>query len=101
MLTLGILAAGNLVACSGDPVGVEPTVGATPPTPTNTPPVSTTDTGQKPTGPLELHGTVPAVALAAPVFTEVVNLDVTLRSQADLIGHPTVMWFYPAAGTGG
>ena len=23
------------------------------------------------------------------------------RSEADLVGHPTVLWFYPAAGTYG
>ncbi len=57
--------------------------------------------GAPDTGPFELHGTVPAVALAAIDFTDVVNQDVELRSKADLLGHPTVMWFYPAAGTGG
>jgi len=69
----------------------------TPPTPTVS---DTTPETTEPT-PGMLLGTIPPVALAAPVFTDVVNMDVTLRSQADLLGHPTVLWFYPAAGTGG
>lgn len=50
---------------------------------------------------LELNGSRPEQNLAAPVFSSVVNRDGTPRAQADLIGHPTVLWFYPAANTGG
>jgi len=47
-----------------------------------------------------LTGTIPEEALAAPEFSAT-NLDSTERSQVDLIGHPTVIWFYPLANTPG
>ena len=47
-----------------------------------------------------LHGTQPDQALEAPDFTAW-NSDGAERSKPDLIGHPTVVWFYPAAATGG
>jgi len=47
-----------------------------------------------------LHGTQPGEALEAPDFTAW-NSDGEERSKPDLIGHPTVVWFYPAAATGG
>lgn len=47
-----------------------------------------------------LHGTQPDEALGAPDFTAW-NSDGAERSKPDLIGHPTVVWFYPAAATGG
>ncbi len=47
-----------------------------------------------------LHGTLPAEQLSLPVFTAT-NMDGTVRDEVDLLGHPTVLWFYPAAGTGG
>ena len=46
----------------------------------------------------QLHGTAPAQALAVPTF-EAVNSDGSARSTPDLLGHPTVMWFFPYAGT--
>lgn len=49
---------------------------------------------------LTLNGTVPPVALEAPTFAAT-NRDGGARSREDLLGHPTVMWFYPAAGTFG
>src|SRR5688500_2314692 len=45
-----------------------------------------------------LNGDVPEVRLAAPEF-EATNRDGSARGHADLVGHPTVIWFYPAAGT--
>ena len=36
----------------------------------------------------------------APEFVAT-NRDGSARSRSDLIGHPTVIWFYPAAGTSG
>lgn len=48
----------------------------------------------------ELNGTVPPEALAAPEFSAT-NRDGGKRSRPDLIGHPSVIWFYPAATTGG
>ena len=65
-----------------------------------TPPTGTTPTTSTGSGtglPAGLTGTVPDVALAAPAF-ELYNRDQTLRTDADLMGHPTVMWFYPSAG---
>lgn len=47
-----------------------------------------------------LNGTAPASPKPAPEFT-VLNRDGATRTKANLIGRPTVMWFYPAAFTGG
>jgi hypothetical protein len=65
-----------------------------------------TDTDTDPTThetglPAGLVGVPPAVAKAVPSFSDVVNRQGSPRSSADLIGHPTVLWFYPAANTGG
>lgn len=46
------------------------------------------------------YGTIPADSFPAPTFT-VLNQDGETRTRDDLAGHPTVMWFYPAAGTSG
>jgi hypothetical protein len=87
---------------TGTPVVPTPTTDTDPPTTetgTGTSTETGTDTGDPlPTG---LTGTVPPVALAAPAFSGVRNRDGAVRSQADLMGHPTVLWFYPAAFTGG
>jgi hypothetical protein len=94
-----ILVALLLSGCSrGSPGGGTPT----PSEPGETQP-STSETGtvSTDTGPVGLHGTVPPVALSAPAFSSVVNQDVALVSRDDLLGHPTVMWFYPAATSGG
>lgn len=50
--------------------------------------------------PDELNGSVPDEPLAAPEFVAT-NRDGGARSREDLLGHPTVMWFYPAAATAG
>jgi hypothetical protein len=50
--------------------------------------------------PVETHGTVPPEALAAPAFAAL-NYDGGTRATEDLLGHPTVMWFFPFAGTPG
>jgi len=47
-----------------------------------------------------LNGDVPSDPVSAPEFAAV-NLDGSARSREDLLGHPTVMWFYPAASTSG
>jgi hypothetical protein len=47
-----------------------------------------------------LFGTEPGDARAAPTFRATAD-DGTPRDRDDLLGHPTVMWFYPAAATGG
>ncbi|MCB9745209.1 MAG: hypothetical protein H6740_21690 [Alphaproteobacteria bacterium] len=50
--------------------------------------------------PVELTGEVPEAPFPAPEFTATNHLGAP-RSRDDLIGHPTVMWFFPAAGTFG
>ena len=50
--------------------------------------------------PDELNGTVPDEVLPAPEFAAT-NRDGGARAREDLMGHPTVMWFYPAAATAG
>lgn len=105
-MRLVTIALGLLVGCAKPAAPVDSagtTPGTTPPGATDTSagsPATTPDTDADP-GPLELTGTTPAVALPPIEFTDVVNEDVQVRSKADLLGHPTVMWFYPAAGTGG
>jgi hypothetical protein len=47
-----------------------------------------------------LHGTVPGSALPAPEFVAT-NHDGSTRGPGDLMGKPTVMWFFPFAGTPG
>ena len=47
-----------------------------------------------------LNGDVPAVAVAIPEFSAR-NMDGAARAREDVLGHPTVMWFYPAANTAG
>ena len=52
------------------------------------------------TGVYVFNGTVPDSVIPAPEF-EAQNTDGSTRSRPDLIGHPTVIWFYPAATTSG
>jgi len=47
-----------------------------------------------------LNGDVPSVAGVLPDFVAT-NYDTSPRSREDLLGDPTVMWFYPAAATAG
>lgn len=47
-----------------------------------------------------LHGEWPQNALPVPDF-DAKNLDNSPRSKPDLVGHPTVVWFYPLAGSSG
>ncbi len=77
----------------------DPTTGSTS-TSTDATVGTDTDTTTVPST-MSLSGTVPASPLGPPTFASVRNLDGTDRVPADLVGHPTVMWFYPAAGTGG
>ena len=50
--------------------------------------------------PDDLNGAQPETALGAPEFSAT-NRDGSARSREDLLGHPTVMWFYPLAATAG
>ena len=52
------------------------------------------------TGVYVFNGTVPDSRIPAPEF-EARNMDGSTRSRPDLIGHPTVVWFYPAAASSG
>jgi cytochrome oxidase Cu insertion factor (SCO1/SenC/PrrC family) len=47
-----------------------------------------------------LHGQRLAAPRALPEFNAVAN-DGTPRTREDLLGHPTVVWFFPVAGTPG
>ncbi|MBN1335034.1 MAG: redoxin domain-containing protein [Deltaproteobacteria bacterium] len=49
---------------------------------------------------IALHGTRPAAPLQAPEF-QVQAQSGEPRTRADLLGRPTVLWFYPMAGTPG
>jgi hypothetical protein len=49
---------------------------------------------------VSFNGTVPDVPVSAPEF-DATNLDGSARHRDDLLGHATVMWFYPAAFSGG
>ena len=51
-------------------------------------------------GTVSYNGTVPASPAALPEFAAT-NSDGSGRAREDLLGHPTVMWFYPAAATAG
>lgn len=50
--------------------------------------------------PSQLNGTAPAKALPLPEFAAT-NRDGAARDREDLLGSPTVMWFYPKASTAG
>ena len=56
--------------------------------------------GSLSTAPDGPHGEVPAAGIVAPAFAAVSHTGAP-RSRADLLGHPTVVWFFPAAGTPG
>jgi hypothetical protein len=45
-------------------------------------------------------GVAPNPALSVPEFSAL-NQEGAPRSRADLLGHPTVLWYFPAAGTPG
>lgn len=59
-----------------------------------------TDGGGSDGGVSGLVGSAPAKAIPAPEFVAT-NRDGSGRSREDLLGHPTVIWFYPAASTAG
>ena len=52
------------------------------------------------TAPVNLIGTPPEAAIDAPEFAAQ-NRDGAARGRADLLGQPTVMWFFPSADTPG
>jgi hypothetical protein len=50
--------------------------------------------------PTPLHGARPSAPVAVPDF-RALNSDGAPRDRTALLGHPTVLWFYPMAGTPG
>ncbi|MBM4389509.1 MAG: hypothetical protein FJ090_00175 [Deltaproteobacteria bacterium] len=50
--------------------------------------------------PQGLHGVAPSEPVPVPEFAAT-NRDGTARTSVDLVGHPTVIWFYPLANTAG
>ncbi len=46
----------------------------------------------------DLHGEIPEAPLGLLDFVATSD-DGTERTEVDLLGHPTVMWFFPFAGT--
>ena len=98
-----------LAACSGPAEDTSSTeAGDTAATPTSTATGSTSTSGsttdnwicRDDVDPNELNGVFPPSELAAPQFSAL-NRDGTERGPTDLMPRPTVMWFYPKAGTAG
>ena len=58
------------------------------------------NTSTEPDDNQEYFGTIPTSQLVAPDFSAQ-NYDEGLRDKNNLIGQPTVLWFFPAAGTYG
>ena len=94
MFAAAVLTLGACAASDGDPAS--DTTGGGDVTDSSTG-SDTTDPAQTPA---YLHGTVPSEALPAPKFVAT-NLDGSSRGTDNLIGTPTVMWFYPVAATSG
>jgi hypothetical protein len=82
-----------LLGCSGDPADTSTDTAQTDTSQTDTP---DTDV-EVPEG---TFGQTPAESLPAPKFAAT-NYDGTARGIADLTDGPTVLWFFPAAGTYG
>ena len=51
-------------------------------------------------GTKNFYGASPTEKVALPDF-KTINYDGSTRGKEDLVGHPTVLWFYPRAGTPG
>ena len=61
---------------------------------------STRDTQETGTNTRQLVGQPPANPVPLPDFVAT-NYDEAPRSRDDLLGHRTIIWFYPAASTAG
>lgn len=88
-----------IIACSGSP---EKSDSSTDSTVADTSDVTDQDQGTTidTATAAELVGTLPDDILPPPSFVAS-NSDGQVRDQSHLIGQPTVIWFYPAAGTYG
>jgi len=84
-----------MLACSGDP-GDTSEADTTDTADT----VADSDSDSTVEIPDETYGQVPATSLPAPEFSAT-NYDGTARGISDLTDGPTVVWFFPAAGTYG
>lgn len=87
-----------MVACTGKSTS-EDSADTTPAT-TDSGTTDTTDPNDTVEIPDEIYGELPAVSLPAPEFVAT-NYDGTTRGITDLTDGPTVVWFFPAAGTYG
>jgi hypothetical protein len=87
------------------PTGTTPTTEDPTTTPTTSTPTTPTDTATTGTTgttlPEGLYGQPPATPLGLPSFAGVLDMYGSPVTNAGLVGQPTVMWFYPAAFTGG
>jgi cytochrome oxidase Cu insertion factor (SCO1/SenC/PrrC family) len=81
-----------LAACSGKP--------AAPEAPEAVTTAATEPAADAPAAQAALHGERLSPPTDIPAFAALSH-DGTPRSREDLLGHPTVMWFFPAAGTPG
>ena len=68
------------------------------PSDTTQEPSDTTDTEVE--IPNDTYGTLPTTDIGVPTFSAT-NSDGSSRNQDNLIGQPTVMWFFPLAATPG
>jgi hypothetical protein len=94
-----------LLACAGSTPADTSLVDSGAPADTDTTGDTDTDTDTDgdtdgDTLPEGLNGTAPRDAISLPTFAAR-NQYGEDRSEADVLGHPTIMWFYPAAGTYG
>jgi hypothetical protein len=99
--TIALLGVASLLTW-GCARGADPTTGDT--TPEDSTPVATETSSPEDSDetldPSQLFGTVPESPIAAPDF-QAVNEHGELRDRSALLGHPTVMWFFPLSGTPG
>lgn len=91
-----------MLACSGDPSDTSQadTTDTTDTTNTTDTAETIADTDSTVDVPDETYGQAPATSLPAPAFSAT-NYDGTSRGIDDLTDGPTVVWFFPAAGTYG
>ncbi|MBN2800326.1 MAG: redoxin domain-containing protein [Deltaproteobacteria bacterium] len=59
---------------------------------------SDTDTDTDTDADLEIYGAAPSSPVAAPEFVAT-NLDGSPRTRSNLLGHRTILWFYPLTGS--
>ena len=88
-----------IIACSGTPEKTDPSTDSAVTDTSDATEQDQTTTIDTATA-AELVGTLPDDILPPPNFVAS-NSDGQARDQSHLIGQPTVIWFYPAAGTYG